>query len=58
MTVDTAPQIMAVVVGKGDDFKINDGSSDGHSDGNAIMPQVRGEGLPDSLACMCGVGFC
>lgn len=53
MTVDTAPQIMAVVVGKGDDFKIADGD-DGHSDGNAIMPQVRGKGLPENITCMCG----
>lgn len=35
-SVDTAPKIKAVVVGKGDNY----GSAEGYSDGNAIMPQV------------------
>lgn len=39
--IDNAPKILAVVVGKGDDYA----AADGFSDGKAVMPQVCGDGL-------------
>lgn len=39
VSIDTAPKIMAVVVGKGADYS----SAAGYSDGKAQMPQVRVE---------------
>lgn len=34
-SIDSAPKILAVVVGKGDDYA----TADGYSDGKAVMPQ-------------------
>jgi hypothetical protein len=36
ISIDSAPKIMAVVVGKGADYA----AAEGFSDGNAVMPQV------------------
>jgi hypothetical protein len=36
-SIDSAPKILAVVVGKGDAYA----AADGFSDGKAVMPQVR-----------------
>jgi hypothetical protein len=42
--IDNAPKILAVVVGKGDDYA----AADGYSDGKAVMPQV----------CVCADSMC